>query len=280
MLRLDRLATLYIASPIAAVAAAQRQLPILMYHSVSDTAEINVSPYFRVVTHPEVFRSQMSFLRANGWRGVTVQEGLQSLGQKTAGNERLVAITFDDGFEDFYTSAVPALREHGFSATMYLPTEFIADTTKTFKGRRCMTWQQVRELHAQGIEFGSHTVSHPTLSDLGWSQIVPELRDSKRAIEDKLGQSIPSFAYPYAFLQRDRPFASRFREELEKAGYENCVTTKIGRVGISDDRFALCRLPVNSCDDAPLFGAKLRGAYDWLAVAQTAVKSVRAFFRD
>lgn len=281
MMRLDRFATLFIARPIAAVAPAQRRrlLPILMYHSVSDTTE-TVSPYFRVVTQPAVFRSQMSFLKQSGWRGVTVREGLERLESDGATGEKLVAITFDDGFEDFYTSAYPVLREIGFSATMYLPTEFIADMPKTFKGHRCMTWGQVRELHPQGIEFGSHTVNHPVLRDLQWTEIGSELRDSKRVIEDRLGQAVPSFAYPYAFPQQDRLFTTRFRDELQNAGYENCVTTKIGRVRVSDDSYALSRLPVNSCDDAQLLGAKLRGAYDWLAVAQSAVKSVKALVRN
>ena len=93
-----------------------------------------------------------------------------------------------------------------------------------------------------------------------------------------MGSDVTSFAYPYAFPQKDRAFTSRFREELQKSGYENCVTTAIGRVESGDDLFALKRLPANSCDDFALLRAKLSGAYDWLAWAQNGVKMIKTAF--
>jgi peptidoglycan/xylan/chitin deacetylase (PgdA/CDA1 family) len=275
--RLDRLATLYVAQPLLSIRAksATRTLPILMYHSISEKNEEGMAAYYRTVTRPDIFHAQMQTLKSDGWRGVTLREGLQFVAGDEELVEKVAAITFDDGFEDFYTAAYPALREQGFSATMYLPTSYIGETQQTFKGHPCMTWKQVCELHAEGIEFGSHTVTHPKLWDLNGTQIARELRDSRRAIEDHIGARIPSFAYPYAFPQSDRNFAARFRQELQEAGYENCVTTIIGRVECDDDRFTLKRLPANSCDDADLLRAKLQGAYDWLAIAQNAVKSVK-----
>lgn len=273
--RLDRVATLYLAKPLRFGGSRIRHLPILMYHSVSNAREDGIAPYYRTVTDPEIFRLQMRALKANGWRGVTLKDGLDWLRGRTDW-ENVVAITFDDGFEDFYTTASPALREVGFAATMYLATAFIGGK---FKDRRCMSWDQVRELHRHGMEFGSHTVNHPKLWDLDWPEIGAELRDSKCAIEDSLGIPSTSFAYPYAFPQRDREFAKRFRNELSQAGYVNCVTTAIGRVTAADDIFALKRLPANSCDDAALLHAKLEGAYDWLAWAQNAVKTVKTALR-
>src|SRR4051812_20321319 len=278
--RLDRFATLYIAQPLRSVGirSAARHLPILMYHSISTTPEDGVPAYYRTVTRPEVFHQQMSWLKQAGWRGVSLCEGLGYLSNSDA-KQKCVAITFDDGFEDFYTSAWPALQQNQFLATMYLPTGHITDTAKVFKDHRCLTWGQVCEMHRHGIEFGSHTVTHPKLWDLQWPRITAELRDSKVAIEDALGVAIPSFAYPYAFPQKDRAFTSRFRDELQGAGYQNCVTTAIGRVVANDDRFTLKRLPANSCDDADLLRAKLEGAYDWLAIAQNAVKSMKTVVR-
>lgn len=279
--RLDRLATLYVAQPLLTVASgsATRHLPVLMYHSISETPEPGVAAYYQTVTRPEIFRRQMKALKEEGWRGVTLREGLAAIASSEQPTEKLVAITFDDGFEDFYTAAYPALRELGFSATMYLPTGFIGENQQTFKEHACLTWREVSQMHADGVEFGSHTVTHPKLWDLTWSRIAGELQDSKSAIEQRIGASAPSFAYPYAFPQRDRDFTARFRDELQKAGYENCVTTIIGRVARDDDRFVLKRLPANSCDDADLLGAKLEGAYDWLAIAQNAVKSVKTAVR-
>lgn len=124
-------------------------LPILMYHSISDDPESGVHPYYRTCTSPRRFQEQMQWLKANGYQGVTLSEGLKWLEHSNkVGNAlaprpsplapRYVSITFDDGFHDFYTAAFPALQQYGFSATIYLPTAFIGDTRRTFcpSGRR------------------------------------------------------------------------------------------------------------------------------------------------
>ena len=280
-LRFDRFATLYVAQPLLSTGIGRKdaRLSILMYHSISETSESGVSPYYRTVTAPHVFKAQMKTMREAGWRGISLSEGLRTLSTAPERAQKMVAITFDDGFEDFYTAAYPVLRNNNFTATMYLPTAYIGDSPAAFKSQRCMTWEQVRELHNEGIEFGSHTVNHPKLWDLDWPAIVSELRDSKRTIEHKLGAEIPAFAYPYAFPQQDKSFTSRFRSELEASGYKSCVTTSIGRVAADDDPYTLKRLPANSCDDADLLMAKLEGGYDWLAWAQKIIKSAKTAVR-
>jgi len=184
-------------------------------------------------------------------------------------------LTFDDGFRDFHTAAFPVLQRHGFSATMYLPTAFIGDSRKEFNSREYLTWGEVAELHAARIEFGSHTVNHPTLAELSWPDIETELRESKTAIEHRLGYAITSFAYPYAYPQENRGFTGRLTETLRGQGYRNCVTTVVGRARPGDNPFCLSRLPVNSADDARFLSAKLEGAYDWLARPQALKKNVR-----
>ena len=240
----------------------------------------------------------MAWLAENGWRGVTLSEGIASLSNpdhkqlpsaahstlnsqrstssppstldphSSSPNPKLVAITFDDGFRDFRTSAYATLQRHGFSATMYLPTGFIGDQRRKFKERECLTWQEVRDLHAVGIEFGSHTVNHPNLVERPWAEIKAELTDSKVAIEQALGEPVKSFGYPYAFPQAEGNYVRRFRELLVETGYASCVTTAIGRARPGDDLLRLPRLPANSADDSALLEAKLAGAYDWMAVPQ------------
>jgi peptidoglycan/xylan/chitin deacetylase (PgdA/CDA1 family) len=279
--RFDRFATLYLAQPLmsAGLRSTSRHLPILMYHSVSNAEESGMSPYYRTSTRPDIFQAQMRVLRDSGWKGVTLSDGLKSLSDGNGLLEKKVAITFDDGFEDFQSNAAGPLRECGFKATMYLPSGFIADTHTVFKNNRCLSWRQIVDLHSEGMEFGSHTVSHPKLVDLPWSKIRIELIDSKRAIEDKIGAAVLSFAYPFAFPQQDAPFTARFRQELQSAGYKSCVTTAIGRVAPTDDPFTLKRLPANSCDDSDLLNAKLNGAYDWLAWPQAAYKQCRQWMK-
>ncbi len=251
-----------------------------MYHSISEDPELGVSPYYKVCTSPRRFGEHMQWLAEAGYRGVSVSEGLAWLNAKAAPHvsEKLVAITFDDGFRDFHNAAFPALRRHGFTATMYLPTAFIGDERKSFKFRECLTWAEVNELKKAGMEFGSHTVNHPTLVKLSWPEIELELDASKKVIQNILGLPTQSFAYPYAFPQEKKAFASTFRQLIRDQGYNSCCTTVIGRMHPSDDPANAKRLPINDCDDQVLLRAKLRGAYDWVGFIQRLTRSAKTCF--
>lgn len=278
-MRLDRLISLGIMHPVRRALGdspgAGRCLPILMYHSISDDPEPAHSPYYKVCTSPRRFAEQMQWLRTAGWQGVTLSDGLDFLNGKKKLTGKPVAITFDDGFRDFHTAAFPALHQNGFSATMYLPTAFIGDQRQSFKSRECLTWSEVRELAAAGIEFGSHTVNHPVLYQSSWAEIETELSASKTILDQQLDQSTRAFAYPFAFPQEDRQFTATLGNMLRSLGYQSCATTIIGRARTGDDFFTLKRLPANSCDDRPLLAAKTRGAYDWLALPQAIARRVK-----
>lgn len=280
-MRPDRLLTLWLARPWRRVFKVEgKRLPVLMYHSISAAAEEGRSDYYKVRTSPERFEEQMAHLAADGWTGVTLSKGLQTLNAKasTSCSRKIFAITFDDGFRDFLTAATPTLLRYGFRATMYLPTGYIGKERKTFKGNDCLTWTEVAELQCAGMEFGSHTVNHPTLVELPWQEIERELSDSKSQIEQSLGSATSLFAYPYAFPERNLAFVSRFRDLLAQAGYDNCVTTCIGRADAQSDVYALPRLPANSADDPRLLRSKLDGDYDWMRFPQRLRKrSVRHF---
>ncbi len=275
--RLDRHLTLSLFRPLSRTGwvKADPSVPVLMYHSISDDAEKDVPPYYRLATSPQRFAEQMNWLADAGFRGVALDEALAALADGEASLEPLAAITFDDGFRDFHTAAWPVLQNHNFTATMYLPTGFIGAQRKSFHGKECLTWNEVRELRAQGIRFGSHTVNHSKLHDLPWNAISDELKLSQSHLARELAEPIVSFAYPYAFPQEDRRFSNRLAELLRGLGYESCVTTVVGRVRPQDDWFNLKRLPVNSCDDEALFLAKLQGNYDWLGSAQRLVRQVK-----
>jgi len=278
--RLDRLLTMCLFHPLqrASLGAGEFHLPIMMYHSISDEPEDGVSHYYRTATSPQVFTQHMALLRAQGCEVVSLKVGLEVLRHERTVTRKPVVLTFDDGFHDFYTKAFPILRQYGFAATVFLPTAFIGNETRRFKERECMTWSEVRELQQAGIEFGSHTVNHPTLHELDLAQVRTELEQSKAAIENELGEPIASFAYPYAFPSADRSFVKTFRNLLAEAGYACCATTELGRVKIGDDPYRLKRLPANSLDDPALFRAKLEGGYDWLALPQGMVKRFKHRF--
>ena len=264
--RLDRLASLYVFYPFRGWKR-NRGIPILMYHSISDDQATDVHPYYRTETSGEVFRQHMAFLHDHHYSVVNLHDAFQPLHQPRPASQPVV-ITFDDAYQDFYANAFPVLRQYSFPATVFVPTRYIADAPQSFKGKPALTWGEIRELHGAGIQFGSHTVSHPQLWCLHRSDIERELRESKFTLEDKLGSEVRSFAYPFAFPEQDGRFAATLRRTLQACGYEMGVSTILGTAHASDERFFLPRLPINSCDDPALFQAKIAGAYDWLHVPQ------------
>jgi peptidoglycan/xylan/chitin deacetylase (PgdA/CDA1 family) len=280
-MRLDRTLSLFVARPLikTALGLTESVVPVLMYHSISDDPEYGISPYYKICTSPTVFERQMRWLNDSGYRAVNLNEAAQILQRKGDGRKKVVSITFDDGLRDFHAQAMPVLEQFGFTATVYLPTAFIGDESRSFKSRECLTWSEIIELRARGIEFGSHTVNHPVLYQLNWIDIERETYDSKMEIENRLQTAVTSFSYPYAFPQEDWAFATKLKERLRAQGYQNCVTTIIGRAKPADDLLQLKRLPANNCDDQDLFASKLDGAYDWLAVPQNFIRRTKAWMK-
>jgi peptidoglycan/xylan/chitin deacetylase (PgdA/CDA1 family) len=265
MPRIDRLASVYLSHPLARVmrSLSAARVPILMYHSVSDSLFGKSHPYYQINCSPPVFARQMRWLRQNGYRTMNLTQMWTAMetGQDVS---KTVVITFDDGYRDFYTDAFDAMRQCGFTATIFLATDRIQNTPVRIDGVDYLTWSEVAELHKAGIQFGSHTVSHPDLRSLSPEQIEYELGCSKETIEQKLGVAVESFSYPFAFPEEDKTFTQFLVGILENLGFENGVSTIIGRAGKRDNRYYLPRLPVNSWDDAALLRAKLEGGYDWL----------------
>jgi len=277
MLRADAFATLYLFHPLGKFRLQKGRVPILMYHSVSNAGRETVHPYYQTRTTPDVFAQHMQYLSDHGYSTIGLSETINYLNGLAPEGKLPVAITFDDGFEDFYTNAFPIMNRYGFRPTVYLPTDFIGQSAREFKGSLCMTWDQIRELREVGVEFGSHTVTHPQLNSLKPDKMRYEIQYSKETIEQKLGCAVKSFAYPYAFPETDRGFTEQLRSQLDEAGYENGVSTIIGTAALGSDRFFMERLPANSCDDLRLFRAKLEGGYDWLHPMQHLKKLSRAW---
>jgi len=292
-MRLDHFITLNLVYPLKQNIKKNREfkIPILMYHSISDEPE-NGHPYFWINTSPQRFTEQMQFLHDNNYKVISIEEAVNILTGNSQpetcshvkhatrnpqlGTDNYVVLTFDDGYRNVFTNALPILRKYGFCATLYLPTNLIG--TKSLKGEDRLCWDEPRELRNSGIAIGSHTVNHLQLKVLKREEIEYEIRSSKEKIEENLGETIYSFSYPYAFPESDKELKIYLRAILEASGYKNGVTTIIGMAGEADSPFFLKRLPVNSRDDLFFFKTKLAGCYDWMHVFQYAKKIMMAKF--
>ena len=150
---MDRLATVCVADPIlsSGIVRTSAGISILMYHSISDDPETGVAPYYRLATSPSRFREQMQWLRDGGFDVIDLMEAHRRLQTGATLNHRSVVLTFDDGFQDFADRAWPVLSDFGYSATMFLPTAYIGNDRRSFKGRPCLTWDEVRRLRSGGV---------------------------------------------------------------------------------------------------------------------------------
>ena len=169
-------------------------LPILTFHDIDDHPSV-------ISTPRSLFRRAMARLNERGYRTLTLLEAADYLRRGEPFPSRYLVITFDDGYQSAYNEVFPVLRRYGMSATVFLAVGESAGREHRvqlppFDGREMLTWSQIREMHAWGVAFGAHTLTHPDLTCLSDGRVEKEVRDSKAIIEDNLGSSVLSFAYP------------------------------------------------------------------------------------
>lgn len=232
---------------------------ILMYHMVS---ECPAGARFRGLrVQPDQFRRQIGFLARNGWQFVTMNELMAFNGISP---EKTVAITFDDGYLDNLTNALPVLREFNAKATLYLVVDrhdrdwSVAKKAHHNSGELArepkLDDTQVQELLDSGlIELGSHTLTHPNLPASTPDQRWEEIHQSKIFLENRFGVSVTSFAYPFGLYQ---PLDA---ELARKAGYTNAVTVEEGIEDQPHQRpFDLRRVKVSGKEGMLGFRMRLR----------------------
>src|SRR5207237_135852 len=138
------------------------RVPILMYHSISKNLFGKAHPYYQINTLPDVFALQMHCLRQAGYRTIDLSD-LMIRFERGEDLSKAVVLTFDDGYQDFLTDALPTMKQCGFTATIFLATDRIQESSLCIEGVDYLSWRDVRELHEEGIRFGSHTVTHPDM---------------------------------------------------------------------------------------------------------------------
>jgi peptidoglycan/xylan/chitin deacetylase (PgdA/CDA1 family) len=228
----------------------RNRLRVLMYHSISSCGDD------RLAITPEMFVAQMRFLREGGFQVLSLEEGCKRL--NSGGDlSRAIVLTFDDGYRDFLTAAVPVLEEYKFPATLFVVTQMKeAEWRRNGNRKPLLSWDEISELKARGFSIGSHSVTHPDLPSLQKPQLERELIDSRAAIAG-LGETFVPFAYPGG------TFTPRERDAVERAGYD-CGVIVGGRWGNGPetDRFLLKREPMLASDSLDWFRKRVNGFYE------------------
>jgi len=223
------------------------RVPIITYHSIDEGGSI-------ISTSPELFRRQIATLSAAGYQALTLENLTEMTRAGKWPTRKSVILTFDDGFENFYTHAAPVLQEHSFTATVFLVTGKCGDfndwsgNPTNFPRTRMLSWTQIKELSAQGIEFGSHTVSHPDLTVVNSRSRAYELNHSKDTIENAIGKKVGSFAYPFGSLTLG---VKRAVQET----YASACSTNLGRISPRSDTYCLERLDAHYLSNPKLLEA-------------------------
>ncbi|MBN1930180.1 MAG: polysaccharide deacetylase family protein [Desulfobacterales bacterium] len=195
-----------------------QEIPILCYHHFA--SECNSA----LCMPSHIFEQQMKYLHENGYKTVKFQELFEFMQFRRALPKKSVAITIDDGYRSTYHIAYPILKKYGFKATLFIYTDFVGVS------QNAITWNQLRELKADGFEIGSHTISHSDLTrqmngestQAYISRIEMELGRSKQIIDKKLNQNTIFLAFPYG----------RYNEKVlkicERLGYKLATSVERG----------------------------------------------------
>ena len=190
-------------------------VPILMYHYVR-YVDASADPLgYNLSVTPENLAAQLDLVAQRGYTTVRMDALARCLVAQQQCPSRAVALTFDDGYADAFSQALPALQAHGMVATFYIVSGFVGQPNY-------MSWDEIRALHAAGMEIGSHTVTHSDLTTLGLDQVRAELTGSRDAIAAAIGAPVVSFCYPSGRFDGDVAALA------QEAGYLSATTTMPG----------------------------------------------------
>lgn len=228
-------------------------VPILMYHSIGyekDSFYVN----------PENFTKQMEYIKKNGYEVMTLDELVKAIRDKKPFKKNKVVITFDDGYRDNFQYAYPVLKRLGFSATIFLVTDFISGTFAV-TGKGFLSWDEVMTMSKERVSFGGHTKTHLYLGSIKDEKAAfEEIAESKKAIERKISMPVDYFCYPSG------GFCQRAKELVAQAGYKGACVTNRGFAKFNSDVYELKRIKVTNSDAVKPFSfwVKLSGYYNIL----------------
>ncbi len=243
------------------------KIPVLTYHSIDESGSV-------ISTGAATFRGQMKSLKEDGFNVVSLNDLTANLRENKTLPPKTIALTFDDGFQNFYAAAFPVLAECGFTATVFLVTEHCEkyndwdDHLPTIERSKLLSWNEIKELHNHGIEFGAHTLTHPNLTRLNMKEVEREIVQSKLTIEDRLGMEVTNFAYPYG--KYNVPV-----KQITEKHFSSACSVRLGKVQPGSDLFALERLDTYYLSNERVFRLIPSASLDWYLSFRQAMRDLK-----
>ncbi len=209
-------------------------IPILTYHSIDSSGSV-------ISTDVKQFRRHMECLAENKIRVLSLLEAVSILKHRSTLPRNAVALTFDDGFRNFLSSALPILKSFQFPATVFLVTgrsgkdnQWLGQSSDVPR-LELLDWQEVREASRQGVDFGVHTITHPNLARLSREELAREIIEPQRVISEQVGSRPRLFAYPYGI---HTPAA----EQIIRQTYEAACSVEMGFASCESHPYRLPRI--------------------------------------
>jgi peptidoglycan/xylan/chitin deacetylase (PgdA/CDA1 family) len=190
-------------------------VPILTYHDLAPAAK------GRMVMGAKGFEEQMRYLKANGYRVITLKEYVEFASLQRQLPQKSVLITFDDGYRSFLRYGYPVLKELGFSATLFIYTDYVA------AGGNAFTWPELKKLSDEGFFIQAHSKSHGDMVRARGEgaaeydrRLEAELVQPRTLFQKYLGYAPDIVAYPYG--RQDDAVVRRTKER----GYVAAFTVR------------------------------------------------------
>ena len=206
------------------------KLPIIMYHYVEYVQDQADFIRKSLDINPEAFARQLTTLKYEGYQTYFVKDIPDILDGKITVSSKSAVLTFDDGYEDFYTVAFPILKKNYIRATVFIVNDFI--------GRKgFLTKDQVKEIiDSDLVEIGAHTLDHAYLKNMSPTAAKRQIFESKRQLEESFGINVKTFAYPYG------AFDEKTIDLVKEASYSAAVSVINGVIQSQENLFYLSRL--------------------------------------
>jgi peptidoglycan/xylan/chitin deacetylase (PgdA/CDA1 family) len=234
-----------------------RVLPVLMYHRIGEATQSDPSLF----VSESAFSHQLEWLNEAGYETLSINRAVE-LWSRSRAPKRSVLITFDDAFADTLDVAARALTQAGMRATVFAPAGLLgrqvelrspSGSSDSASSGRIASAEELNAWVDQGFDVGSHSLSHPDLTEVSPSRVLTEARESKHRLEEVLQRSIDDFCYPYAH------HSASCRRLVQRSGYRSAFAGEPPR----HDLFAIPRMMIYPNDSMARFRRKVSGFYYW-----------------